>query len=1330
MSLKKYRIGIALLCSTSISMPTLATSQLEDGVPPLEVSRARVTQKSPKEEAHEFLSQLSLFPPKTIKQYSEYIRALISSSTLGSFDQILKLFALLDKTEVDIPFISRMVEHRQGNLDRLVTFFECVNKDPTAYHRAFKRCFKNGYPFKLSRLEDLTSCIQQIADYSESDLEVLSCKIGDRGSPVSVGQFSQNLFEYRVSFGKKRLEPALVRQQFYERGYYKVYMLLITLSGYREDLLPQSMDWILESGAWRAVSITAAVDVASLVNNYIFLHSEKDISHDELLRDTMDLMKSMENDVSVSHLNHLLRLKGRYSKSEFAFLKYTIRRGKSEHVFDRILGPLSNGMPAERRDGIYDWIVRRDLLALSHNSCELPTLCEKLMEMYAHVQKDYLRCVDEGNLLEHYASLQHVMAQLGLFRVYQEHPFRRALLWVMTMPALTLELYNLDLSGTRLEKLLKKINGYSNLRMQSLQPFFLQCPSKDVGQISAHEFLNALEAYTTDDLIMAIAFANFKGKNLRRQIISMLVNRDWYYGFKGKYRLDATDLLEEDGGAVALKWVHTNDLAEKFTGDLRAAISGIQELNRIMVEQLKIWAQQYTLGESWGLHARLLQSPGFLEKCKTYDDLKGILHTLWSSGTSDVSGRVLVCKSLIELNVFQSHLTIQEIKDVMRSLFAFRNEQIAPVCNYIGLSGIIARCDENGLFLKYLNYLQTFPVDRLMPIDGWMCRTRAWDKCVNVYEVSHIQEVLKEVDDERLKELEDWFASTGFMRRCENGSDLKELVKYISPLDLDVLSSAAQDLEKNGFLVKCRNGIDLKELISIPLDYSREDVQEVIEFIKSEPIWDKITNGTQIACFLRLVLRPGPAFMELSHRLAALRRSGFVCREALTYWLKDLERALFISAHVILSKAQTLLRMTYDDIVQRSILLFCHAFYNYSPAVHAMIIEDLENPEKRDAIMEEIMNLMGNDHPLAQEYLLQAIAYDNHKNPNGMLAINREMFKKREAEVKHEPIRNKGLELNLERIRAPKVMRPIHMPLNVWNRLFEELGAYVKACPDEVKLSLEDPKYNHNLTWEGLKGLRDHHQLVALLDPLYSLKTSKTVTGYSMMLREVLKNVQDTGNILTFLQLLMNITTCKTGKLNGIRHSHVYMSRNLVLDEAELGAVDFVKHLTEFVNEELRRHREATLTRLVQDLTKRADPHDLNYVRVLIGAEIGLMYEDEEPETDLNTGSISPAIRMLSKQGFLSRFYRVYQPLDVIKRFQGMLNDGSIAALDLQGVLNFTFFVIDRFLGDALDFDEETARPVYNPEIVNVDENGLPTSFTEKAAELLLLQLGFLKKVE
>jgi len=334
------------------------------------------------------------------------------------------------------------------------------------------------------------------------------------------------------------------------------------------------------------------------------------------------------------------------------------------------------------------------------------------------------------------------------------------------------------------------------------------------------------------------------------------------------------------------------------------------------------------------------------------------------------------------------------------------------------------------------------------------------------------------------------------------------------------------------------------------------------------------------------------------------------------------------------------------------------------------------------------------------------------------LAIHQEMLKKQQDSVLHNPVTlDQNFRLNLEAIQEPVTIKPIHMPVNVWNRLFERL----KTLPENDKQKLADLLQESSL--EALLTLQNTSIITELLDPLDSLKIRDRVSTYSLKLREILNKCDQNNDMGQFVQLLVNIQTCTTGKLNGIVHSYILMNQGRELDESVIGKDAFKQETVHFFKEELRRLREITLTDILRNGLKlnRADPHDVYYLRGIIGGEIGLMQKDEIQQIDMNSSGVNKTLRSKTKQQLLDLFYQYYKVEDVVSRIHPRLNDGSI---QISGSQDLTMSILNEYLQDTFDEESETYRSDY----VLLNDTGKPTGLMPAAAKKLLVLMGILEE--
>jgi hypothetical protein len=183
------------------------------------------------------------------------------------------------------------------------------------------------------------------------------------------------------------------------------------------------------------------------------------------------------------------------------------------------------------------------------------------------------------------------------------------------------------------------------------------------------------------------------------------------------------------------------------------------------------------------------------------------------------------------------------------------------------------------------------------------------------------------------------------------------------------------------------------------------------------------------------------------------------------------------------------------------------------------------------------------------------------------------------------------------------------------------------------------------------------------------------------------------------------------------------MNQGRELDESAIGKAAFKQEIVHFFKEELRRLREITLTDILRNGLKlnRADPHDLHYLRGIIGCEIGLMQKDEVQPIDMNSTGVNKILRSQTKQQLLDLFYQYYKVEDVVSRIHPLLNNGSI---QISGSQNLTMSILNDYLQDTFDDGSET----YRSEYVLLNDTGKPIGLMPAAAKKLLVLMGILEE--
>lgn len=710
-----------------------------------------------------------------------------------------------------------------------------------------------------------------------------------------------------------------------------------------------------------------------------------------------------------------------------------------------------------------------------------------------------------------------------------------------------------------------------------------------------------------------------------------------------------------------------------------------------------------------------IKATGAWEKCQRVFQFVQMLKMLKGYPADKLSA---AHKWMISSGAWNKCSSLYEIEGILRILKNYPVKKFNDNYKWMLDSGTWGLYGDGNSISSIFSILRDYPTEQFKADYEWMLCTKLREKIVNGSDLNAIFYSMKSYGSVKFKETYQWLMDTGAWDKCQTTEQLCGLLRALEKYNVDTRQNYYQWMVATGAWAKCKDEYEISNLLNALDLFSQNVLGQQYQWIKAAGSWDKCQNGRQINAALRLIcdLRSGLYI----HYVNALKNTGILNQaffhQCLLNWRKREYNSNAI-AECILSGQREFVSF-YD---YRGLYLLCHLYYRPNPAVLEAIKEGIHNPKVREDYINTLVLILGEDHPFTQECIHIALGYNNQSDPDGFLAVHQEMVAKSQQGVQHNH-RSATLDvvLNLDSVRQPRPAAPIHMPVNVWYRLFDELRQIGAEERQAFTLILGD------VSWNTLMELKHNDTLVSLLDPENSLCASENVSSHSQMLRAVLQNIQQTRNMAAFLQLLVNITTCTTGKLEGITHSHIFLNQGRVLDESVLGSEAFKEQIFSFLQEEFRRFREGTLIHIVKSITGGVDPHNRNYVRGIIGREIGLMFENEKPYIDLNANDISALLRKKSKQDFLDLFYQYYKPDDLIDRFHAMLHNGTLKIGDQDDKQDLTISIINIFLqGDAMD----EGRVNFDTSTVVLDEHNNPIGLTPLAAKRLLVMLGFLRVV-
>ncbi|MBP6985464.1 MAG: hypothetical protein KBB83_02595 [Alphaproteobacteria bacterium] len=521
------------------------------------------------------------------------------------------------------------------------------------------------------------------------------------------------------------------------------------------------------------------------------------------------------------------------------------------------------------------------------------------------------------------------------------------------------------------------------------------------------------------------------------------------------------------------------------------------------------------------------------------------------------------------------------------------------------------------------------------------------------------------------------------------------------------------------------------------------------EISESEYTWDQIDAYISLATIAEQANNQEEAIQYLNQaaelgsglaclKLGAMAMDNLEFEKAGEYYLKGIEDPNYNQGTIcILNYANTLILLSkelefidffengpgkahehakYYAIFMRHKLNIGDNLSEEIKTLEAFLIDS--KPSDRDIFISNICAYFSEDLPQVQHYLQLIAGLNDEENPNGFIAVHRGMIKKSQEPCIHNLVKTQNnLVVNLEKMKPINRARGIHMPLNAWHALFDQ----VEALPEEAKMDLA-----HKLgipSLQVLMGLRNEFILTNLLDPQDSTQARKDISEYSHKLRTVLHSIKTQNNLDAFLQLLINVTTCKMGKLNGIMHSYLLL-QDIVLPESSLGEAAFKQDFDAIIQERFLRTRDSAILQTVSKITSQKDSHDIIYITGIIGRDIGVYGQDELIAVDINANIVSTELREKSKQQLLDMFYEFFTPETLIEALHPLFSSTSQDPEAEKSTQQTLRNLINIYLqDDAMDNDGFG----YNPEMIVLNAQNKPIGLHKAATIKLLEILGYLR---
>ncbi|WP_175282114.1 hypothetical protein [Candidatus Odyssella thessalonicensis] len=325
----------------------------------------------------------------------------------------------------------------------------------------------------------------------------------------------------------------------------------------------------------------------------------------------------------------------------------------------------------------------------------------------------------------------------------------------------------------------------------------------------------------------------------------------------------------------------------------------------------------------------------------------------------------------------------------------------------------------------------------------------AWDKCFNGEQISGILFCFCLTAPKRLTFLTELMKTSGLLDKCQDGEEI-HIISILDDYPQEKLNLLFERKKTSRVLYNCQNGEEILEIVRGFRDCPQERLNLVFEWMTTSRILEKCQKVGEISLILEHLRYYSDE--RIKTVMEWLTTSGILdkCKPVLDkyksaqlisnllYVLKNFDISTLYSPRGILPTREELLPL----------YIIGATLTNISENCKEALERCIESPKTRLRTLELIDYIHGEESELAQEYLLLAAGYDNSHDPNGFLAVYREMMEKREQQARP-PLRTQtpGIVLNLARVQEPRAAAPIYTCLLMYGR----------ACLTPLKRLIRNP---------------------------------------------------------------------------------------------------------------------------------------------------------------------------------------------------------------------------------------------------------------------------------
>lgn len=336
--------------------------------------------------------------------------------------------------------------------------------------------------------------------------------------------------------------------------------------------------------------------------------------------------------------------------------------------------------------------------------------------------------------------------------------------------------------------------------------------------------------------------------------------------------------------------------------------------------------------------------------------------------------------------------------------------------------------------------------------------------------------------------------------------------------------------------------------------------------------------------------------------------------------------------------------------------------------------------------IEDIIDILGIDHPWTQEAISIITGHENSDHPHSSFRAHRQLLEKVKEPVEHHPSSfqladERLVTFNLETLKtrrssqnAPHVKHSEFIALA--RDLVKEIQENPRAQDQFAPISRRPPRVLLKKAKEAyFRHLLDSETEKKQTVSLESFKLRRIIADLKALKNKSEEEKQTSSELglspssQVMAQLLTNVMECDTNKDDGIDNTYRSLGYAPVISEEDMRKERLIATAAEFIREDLRQMREGLLAgeglvvkhllfgpEEMKDKKVEEPPHQAKYLRNLLGDQIGTFLEGQKVAYDSNGGYVQEELRSYIRQEVLDTLYLYHKPEDVIQHYLEKFN--------------------------------------------------------------------------